>query len=290
MRLQTALLTLWCGCLSLSAQAAVLHYGANEHQSEWQVEGSPIACRLTHHIPAYGTAIFERRAGEALGFRIEAQRQPRQAALARLVSAPPQWRHDTMVRDLGHVDIRIERATLLLHEPNAQRLLIELEHGMFPTFRFQDWSDGRDRVEVSLSAVRVRAAMREFLSCTEALLPYGFEEVRATRIAFETDKSELSREARRRLDQVAEYMLLDEQVIGLVLEGRADSRGRPRHNDALSERRAKAVRDYLQQRGVSEERFEIELHAYGERRPLATNRTAEGRALNRTVVVTLQGG
>lgn len=290
MPLRRLLLSLTLLASGLPVQAGLMQYGANEHQSQWQVEGDRLYCRLSHEIPIYGTAIFERRAGGDLGFRLEVLRQPREVAMARLVSAPPQWKHETMTRDLGQVDIRVERAALHLREPEARRLLLELENGMFPTFSFSDWADGRDEIEVALSAVRVRAALGEFLQCLDDQLPYGFDDVRHSNVLFEFDKSELTPTARRRLDAVAEYMLLDEEVALVLLEGRADIRGWPGYNDALSERRVASVRDYLAQQGITDERFRIETRAYGERRPLASNRTEEGRAQNRSVVVTLQGG
>lgn len=290
MSLRAVLILLFSLGLSLPALAGQIRYGANEHQSDWQADGNRLYCRLSHEIPRYGLAIFERRAGGELGFRLETRLPPRQAAMARLVSAPPQWKHDTLVRDLGQVDIRTERASMHLPEPQARRLLLELEHGMFPSFAFSDWADGRDTVTVALSAVRVRQALGEFLQCLDSQLPYGFEQVRDTRVHFAFDKSELSPEARRRLDVVAEFMRLDDRVDGVVLEGHADSRGWPRYNDALSLRRAEAVREYLIAQGVDAEKFQFDLRAYGERRPLASNRTEAGRAQNRTVIVTLQGG
>ena len=270
--------------------AGQIHYGANEHQAQWLAEGDRLACRLRHDIPRYGEAIFERQAGGELRFRLEARREPREVAMARLVSAPPQWMHDTMPRDLGQVDVRLERATINLPEAQAQRLLIELEHGMFPSLSFSDWADGRDEVVVSLSAVRIREALSEFLLCQDAQFPYAPDEIRNTIVQFAFDKSDLSLQARQRLDLVAEYMLLDETIEGVLLEGRTDSRGGPRYNDTLSMRRAQAVRDYLHSKGITEERFQFSLQAYGERRPLASNRSETGRAQNRTVAVTLQGG
>ena len=290
MRLSRLCLALFLLAFSSMLSAGQIRYGANEHQSTWQVEKDPLFCRLSHDIPRYGKAVFEHRAADVLRFRLEVHRRPHQVAMARLVSAPPQWKHGSLTRDLGRVDIRTEREAIHLGEIPARRLLLELEHGMFPTFTFSDWSDARDEVKVSLSAVRVREALIEFNTCIETLLPYGIEDVRNTRVAFAFDSSELSREARRRLDDVAKYMLLDPDVQGLLMEGRADSRGLPRYNDALSQRRAESVRNYLIGKGISDQRFELDLRAYGSRKPLASNRDEAGRQLNRTVVVTLTTG
>ncbi len=68
----------------------------------------------------------------------------------------------------------------------------------------------------------------------------------------------------------------------LVVAGHTDSKGSEVYNLKLSERRAKAVQEFL----VAE--FEIEedrlrVKPYGERNPVETNTTSEGRAINRRV-------
>jgi outer membrane protein OmpA-like peptidoglycan-associated protein len=58
----------------------------------------------------------------------------------------------------------------------------------------------------------------------------------------------------------------------------------------LAERRAQAVRDWLQRKAPAnfpDSRFRI--RAYGDSKPLASNATAEGRAKNRRVEIILSG-
>jgi OOP family OmpA-OmpF porin len=63
--------------------------------------------------------------------------------------------------------------------------------------------------------------------------------------------------------------------------GHTDSTASSDYNQKLSEARAKAVRDYLINQGVQPER--IQAKGFGETRPIASNETEEGRALNRRV-------
>ncbi len=73
----------------------------------------------------------------------------------------------------------------------------------------------------------------------------------------------------------------------VVIEGHTDSVGGKLLNERISEARAKAVRDYL----VSNEAIEdarIHTVGYGFQKPLASNKTAEGRAQNRRVDVVIQ--
>ncbi len=71
----------------------------------------------------------------------------------------------------------------------------------------------------------------------------------------------------------------------IVSAGHTDSQGSDGSNQLLSERRANAVAGYLLQKGVVEAR--IETIGFGEKQPVADNGTAEGRALNRRVEISL---
>jgi len=65
--------------------------------------------------------------------------------------------------------------------------------------------------------------------------------------------------------------------------GYTDSTGSPAYNQELSERRAQSVADYLTSHGISGGRLTVK--GYGEANPVADNKTREGRAHNRRVVV-----
>ncbi|MCW8918607.1 MAG: OmpA family protein [Gammaproteobacteria bacterium] len=270
-----------------SASAALQRYVASEHESRWFTSSSRLYCSLSHEIPIYGKAVFERHATGTLGMRLEVKRQPREVGVARLVSRAPSWKHEARDRDLGQVSYRAERTPFMLRQIESRRLLSELEQGMFPTLSYQDWSDGRDEVQVSLSAVNIRASLGEFLDCLAMQLPYSFDHVKESKVYFAFDSSLLDSTARRRLDELADYLLADESVSGVAMYGRTDSRGVRSYNDVLARRRAEAVRDYLLKRGVSADKFTIKLRSFGESRPVASNRTAAGRALNRMVEVSL---
>ena len=69
----------------------------------------------------------------------------------------------------------------------------------------------------------------------------------------------------------------------LRIDGYTDSVGTQRYNLILSRHRAQAVAHYLEQKGVPESALKITAH--GKLDPVATNRTAAGRAKNRRVEV-----
>ncbi|HIE5390323.1 TPA: OmpA family protein [Enterobacter cancerogenus] len=72
----------------------------------------------------------------------------------------------------------------------------------------------------------------------------------------------------------------------IVVSGHTDNTGNPKLNQTLSLKRAEAVRDWMRDTGdVPESCFAVQ--GYGQDRPVATNDTPEGRALNRRVEISL---
>ncbi len=72
----------------------------------------------------------------------------------------------------------------------------------------------------------------------------------------------------------------------LTIEGHTDNVGSERGNQKLSEERATAVKNALIERGVSSNK--IKSVGYGESKPIATNKTAAGRALNRRTEIIIK--
>jgi len=69
----------------------------------------------------------------------------------------------------------------------------------------------------------------------------------------------------------------------IKLDGHTDSKGTSDYNQALGERRANVVKQYMLSKGVKAS--SIELNSYGESKPAATNDTEAGRAQNRRVEI-----
>jgi len=97
-------------------------------------------------------------------------------------------------------------------------------------------------------------------------------------IFFDTDKATLRSESTAELNRLKKLMN-DVPTLKIELSGHTDSQGGEAYNQGLSERRAKAVVDFLVKAGVSASR--LESAGYGETQPISTNETKEGRQLNR---------
>jgi outer membrane protein OmpA-like peptidoglycan-associated protein len=103
-------------------------------------------------------------------------------------------------------------------------------------------------------------------------------------ITFATNSADLNSSFYPVLDSVA--LVLNEYDKTLIeIAGHTDSTGSDEYNQALSERRAKSVADYLRSRNISSMRMEA--FGLGERYAVADNSTPEGRQLNRRVELTL---
>lgn len=105
-------------------------------------------------------------------------------------------------------------------------------------------------------------------------------------VLFETAEAELKAGAYRTIDRVAEA-LKREPERRVVIEGHTDSVGSDEYNQALSQRRANAVRNALLARGVSSE--QVRAVGRGEHVPIASNKNPGGRQENRRVEMVFTG-
>ncbi|HSZ84459.1 MAG TPA: OmpA family protein [Puia sp.] len=106
----------------------------------------------------------------------------------------------------------------------------------------------------------------------------------ARNIFFETAKFKLLAKSCKSLDTAAMILNADKNL-KLNIEGHTDNVGTPAYNQTLSDNRAKAVLEYLHQKGIDL----VRLHAngFGLTRPVADNTTIAGRAFNRRVELNL---
>ena len=107
-----------------------------------------------------------------------------------------------------------------------------------------------------------------------------------TTVYFGFDQHDVSGEYAPTLDAHAAF-LMEHADLQVVLEGYADERGTPEYNLALGEKRAIAVRDYLQVLGVSAN--QIEMVSYGEENPVAEGHNEAVWAQNRRVKLAYSG-
>jgi outer membrane protein OmpA-like peptidoglycan-associated protein len=106
--------------------------------------------------------------------------------------------------------------------------------------------------------------------------------IRLQDINFDTGKATIKPESFKILDDVGQILGHWPQL-RIEIGGHTDSRGSDARNQQLSEARAKAVRDYLTNKFPELDAEQFTAVGYGERQPIATNRTTLGMAKNRRV-------
>jgi len=105
----------------------------------------------------------------------------------------------------------------------------------------------------------------------------------SVKVLFGIGKAVLREDGYIAIDQA--IRVLKEYPLNKVsIEGHTDSVGSAAYNQKLSEMRARAVYDYLVEKGEID-RSRLSVKGWGEERPIASNRTARGRDLNRRVEI-----
>ena len=101
-------------------------------------------------------------------------------------------------------------------------------------------------------------------------------------VLFDFDKSNIKPQAATILDRLTAFMS-ENKASRVNLAGYTDNVGTEAYNQSLSERRVNSVKDYIIKKGVDSSR--VSGQGFGESKPIADNKTADGRAKNRRVEI-----
>lgn len=250
---------------------------------QWSVEGDRFECRLAQPVKGFGQGEFVRRAGEGPTFRLQSQEAWLSRGSATLLAAAAPWRANQGDINLGIVLVPANSHALYASPQQAGRLLTGLLEGRGPLIRHR--TNQGDRLEVRIMPARFSDAYQRYLECTASLLPYNFDQLKHTRIAFADTNMVLTESAQGRLKAIVDYLKEDPSVNKIEVDGHSDSWGNRLSNRELSRQRALTVKAYLAAQGVPEGQIIVRFH--GERYPLKPNNTAANRALNRRVNIVL---
>lgn len=161
-----------------------------------------------------------------------------------------------------------ERYTSMQIDKSGGRIYISLEL----------FNDGRS---INLTIVEQKAMEQEITAndMWQALQKDGFMSLH---INFDTNKATIKPESAGIIDQIVELMK-SQPSLKLSIEGHTDSQGTPESNKTLSLNRSKAVIKAVSEGGISASRMSAV--GWGQEKPVADNRTEEGRAKNRRVEI-----
>jgi OmpA-OmpF porin, OOP family len=142
----------------------------------------------------------------------------------------------------------------------------------------EGFNDGGD---YTLTILEIQAMEQEVTAnqMLDALNKDGFM---ALYINFDTGKSDIKPESQPIVDQIA-TLLKDNPDLKLSIEGHTDNVGTPQANKTLSEKRARAVVAAVVAAGVDAAR--LSAVGWGQEKPVADNRSEDGRAKNRRVEI-----
>jgi outer membrane protein OmpA-like peptidoglycan-associated protein len=137
------------------------------------------------------------------------------------------------------------------------------------------WGDGCYRLTIV-----EKKELEQEITANDMLDALNKEGHVALYINFATGKSDIQSESAPIIDQIADMMKKNPDL-SINVEGHTDNVGKPKDNQALSEQRAKAVAAALVKQGIDAKR--LTAVGFGQDKPIADNKTEEGRAKNRRV-------
>ncbi|MBQ0833277.1 OmpA family protein [Marinobacter sp.] len=196
-------------------------------------------------------------------------------------------RAETLLEN-GKDTVRIEHAAYLAHR-HAQIASEQAERA-----RLQKQIDSAEERRRTLMLDK-RSSEAEQARSEAEMLRKRMEELQAERtdrgmvltlgdVLFDLNKADLKSSGEQTVGRLAQFMREYEDR-RVRVEGYTDSTGKASYNQALSERRAQAVRDELVSQGI--ERRRVETKGYGEQYPVANNDTSAGRQQNRRVEIVI---
>ena len=144
--------------------------------------------------------------------------------------------------------------------------------------RFEGFNDGRD---YTLVVVEVEG-MKQEVTASDMLDALNKDGFIALYINFDTGKADIKAESLPVVEQIVTLMK-DNPRLAVSVEGHTDNAGTPAGNKTLSDRRAKSVMAAVVKGGVAQARMSA--LGWGQEKPMADNRTEEGRAKNRRVEI-----
>ena len=148
------------------------------------------------------------------------------------------------------------------------------KEGFFPLSGNIDVGDGDNKFELDKE---MTLASVEEMKEKEIKIPLN-------NLFFETASFEIEATSFPQLDRLVKW--IKENNLAIEIQGHTDNVGADDANQQLSQNRANAVRQYLIEKGVAEDK--VAAVGYGENKPVASNDTDAGRAQNRRVEIQLK--
>ncbi|NLS13704.1 OmpA family protein [Vibrio sp. SM6] len=258
--------------------------------SHWSSESNKFFCELKSEFSG-GKFFFRAEPGNKLMATLEYKNNEIAYQSAGIYIQSPPWNNhfqETFVAS-HH---RMSRQSMLFQN-DIERLLNAMAQGQWLNIQAHAGEvNPRHSVKnanvsgrFELPIIRINAPLEAFKQCRNALPGMNYQDARTVTLGFAIGQTQLSSAQRATLRDFLSYLVLDDAVTHVLIDGHTDSYGPKLVNLKVSRDRAQQVSDYLQTQGLNAKK--IQVRAHGERYPLVSNNSAEGRNKNRRVVVRL---
>jgi len=128
------------------------------------------------------------------------------------------------------------------------------------------------------TSITEEEAKKEALTCQEKFANL----LASQKINFEYNSAKIAKSSYELLDNLKETMVSCPNS-AFIIEGHTDSDGSARYNLKLSQKRSNAIKKYLLDKGIDSSK--LVAIGYGESKPIASNKTSEGKAKNRRIEI-----
>ncbi len=271
-------LTMISGMAAMGAKAG--NYSTPMDNTIWQVESSIFACKLTQPIPHFGSATFIDEAGLPLMLQIESPVLKKQADTITVFSAPAPWH--PFGANIEHASNPVQDQAYR-HEPGATELLDKMSNGQWAQLDILANTQLKHRI--TLTSVGIADVIEPFSECRKTLLPVNFEQIKHTIVYYDSGQQGYRKDHHLLLQDMIAYILADPRVNRIEIDGHTDGIGDSLANRTLSMERSDTIRSLMLKRGITSSKITTRYH--GDRYPIGSNNTVEGRAKNRRVEIRL---
>lgn len=269
--------------LSLSLVVQAEQFQAPLTDTQWQVIETPLMCTLSQSIAGFGEAKFQRQSGGQLSLIFTTKSYPAIQGDVNFEIAEAPWQNVEQRSLMADIPTVKGQTEFILSDPFANRALTQIQEGRFPTLRYHSLNIP-DEISVLLSTVHLADSMPAFQQCLEKLPSYSYQDINKLTVYFSSELAELTPQAQQALTKLADYVKMDSSVKRITISGHTDNHGRRRLNGALSESRAIAIKNFLIKKcQIAESLISTSFHL--EWKPISSNKSTAGRALNRRAEV-----
>lgn len=250
----------------------------------WLEKSEADRCSISQTLgPTGGTATFQQREGQRLGFFVDQHPLVSISSDSRIYAAPPLWRHDQPLTLLGETRRARGNRPFQIPAEIAERMLHSLSMGEAALFSHLDPGLTNEVATLTLSPAFLYPALNEFRRCVQALAPFNPNKLDLFEVRFAYGEASLGRQAQARLSRLIQRLEKETDLTAIKITGFTDNGGAVHENLEMARMRALSVENYLLAAGVDSRL--LKRGYLGQAQPRYSNQSAAGRAGNRRVEI-----